>query len=140
MYVRSYAVNEVNISTANVNATLDGKAKNAPLDMTNVRSQIATAMDTVSTENVLVSEDIRASFAPTSTALIQLALAMVSASKVPVSARRAGKGLTVQPWTRMRYNVFRTALDMAPLMLTPRLVLVTLGGQVMTVLKVNFSF
>lgn len=140
MFVQSYVVNEANTLTASVNVILDGKAKNVPYDMTNVKSQIATAMDTVSTENVLVSEDIRASFVRTSTAPIQLAPDMVSASKDPVYARKAGKGLTVQPWIRMRYNVFQTALVMARSTLIPRLVPVMLGGLVMTVPKVCFCF
>lgn len=125
---------------ASVNVIQAGKAKNVPYDMTNVKSRIATAMDTVSTENVLVSEDIRASFVQTSTVPIQLAPAMVSALKAPAYARKAGKGLTVQLWIRTRYNVFQTAPDMALSMLIPRLALAMLGGLAMTVPKVHFFF
>lgn len=133
--VQYYAVNEENISMANVSAILDGKAKNVLYGMTNVRSLIAMVTATVSMANALVSEATKASFALILTALIQLVPAMDSASKARVFARRAGKALTVQQWIRMLCNVFRTALDMAHSMLTPKPVLVTLVGLVMTVPK-----
>lgn len=138
MFVQSYVVNEASTSTANVNVILDGKAKNVRYGMTNAKSQIVTATDTVSTENVLVSEDIRASFVRTSTALIQLAPAMVFASRALVYARKVGRELTVQQWIRMPYNASRTALDMARLTLIPKPVLVTYDGLATTVRKVNY--
>lgn len=138
MYAQFYAVSEANTLTANVSVTLDGKAKNVPYDTTNAKYQIATVMGTASTENVLASEDIRASFVEILTVLILLAPVTDSASKVPVYARKVGKVLTVRPWIRTRCNVCRTALDMARSTLILKPVLVMRGGLVMTVRKVYF--
>lgn len=135
VYVQFYVVNEASTSTASVNVTQDGKAKNVHYGMMNARSRIATVMGIVSMENVLVSEATKVNSVETSTALTQLAPVTVSVSRGPVSARKVGKVLTVLLWIRTLFNVFLTVLDMAPSTLIRKHALVTQDGPVMTVLK-----
>lgn len=121
----------------NASAIPGGRAKSARYDTTNVRFQIVTATGTALTGNVHVSEAIKANFARKSIVLIPLVQATVFVSKVLVFARKVGRDWIVELWTRMRYNVCRIALVMAPSMWTHKLVRVTRGGREMTALRVS---
>lgn len=62
VFVRFCAVKEVNTSTENVNAILDGKAKNVNCGMMNVKYLIAMDMGIVLMENAAASGVTRESF------------------------------------------------------------------------------
>lgn len=71
------------------------------------------------------------------TALIRLALAMVSARRAPASVRRDGKEQIVARWTKKRYSVCPIAADMEISILRRRLVYVSLCGLETTARKVR---
>lgn len=140
VYVQYCAVNAVNTSMANANATPDGKARNAPCATTNAKYRTATAMDTASTENVLVLEGIKGSSVLKLTVHIPLVQVMGSVSKEHVSARRDGRDWTVPRWTRTRCSVCQIALDMATSTWIRKLALAMPGGRAKTVPKVTIIF
>lgn len=103
------------------------------------KSPTATDTVTASTGNAPASEGTRASSARKSTASIQLALDTDSVLKAVASARKAGRDLTVPPWTKTHCNACLIAPVMEPLTSIRKLVLVMLGGLETTVLKVNLN-
>lgn len=101
-----------------------------------MKSQIATATVTASTENAPASEGTRENSVQRLTASIRRAQDTASASKAVASARRDGKDWTVLLWIRMHCNVCLTALVTEHSMLIRRLARATLGGRATTALKV----
>lgn len=135
VFVRFCAVKEVNTSTENVNAILDGKAKNVNCGMMNVKYLIAMDMGIVLMENAAASGVTRESFVKRLIVHTLHVLVMDIAWKGLAFVRRAGKALIVDKWTKRHYNVYQTVLVMDLMILSLRLVLASRVGQEKTVPK-----
>lgn len=114
----------------NASAILGGKERNVHCDMTNAKCLIVMVTGTALMENVPVCEVIKANSVETLTVHIQLVRATDSVSRVLVSAKRAGKGWTAQPWIKMRYSVYQIAQGTVPSTLIHKLAVVTYDGPV----------